>query len=1305
MTGNNSIYIQDNVIVDLEQDTFGHRHIADAVVDSILSTKPPFTIGIFGGWGTGKSSLLELIKQKLKKENFVTVTIDAWRYSSAENLRRAFLVHVASELAPKLLDDLRRRLYTSEQETLLEKPSTFDSPKLPPREYIFDNVKIFLVLAGIFLGFLFIVYFFRTGIANQWESNFFTKFEWLGFLDKFVDLAFIPFLLTFINYIRLYVIQRPVTVIQERIDADELFSEYFEKVVNEALKSPLSKKILVIFVDNLDRLTDDKMIEALESLKTYLVNKHCVFVVACDDNVVRSVVSNSPKIPKIKEIPTIGGKAGEHYLDKFFQQTFRLPEYMAINLSDYGLKNFETTNLYNKLRSQKIDIRNLVSILLPSDINSPRKVKRLLNEFIALYEIVERRENEKNGQLKPGTLTDNIEFLGKFSTIRSEYPIFYKALTEDSSLINKITDLFQEQDGNEAQCTLNESMEKYSSSFISYLRKTQTILVEDVDPYIWLSQDALTLGLRGNHNNQLRTALSDGDFDQVKSIIDNSDDVGYKALLAKVASRIVEQRLIGIEQQNGVKVLSHLLPIFDDSIKLEIAHACAKLMPPRTIENFSADEVFNVLRWASMGGINVNRKNLVVRILDRLQDHQLRQPTFYAILQNADVIEQNNAADQVNKWLAEILSVDNQMVQLTSEVTDTGPDAIDQNDRNRKNRDFVEWLIALVGDYSGNHLVIQNYYSRDLMDYMVSRLLGKFDNGPAVCLDDAEGVGLNIHNAFNIITTEIENGHGSENYWKGLLQILENSVYIPEIKYSLKEITFLMNYCPPAFVEQFFQNIIISIRNLVEVSEDNQITSEIIDTLHGAENVILLLRDYKGIIFDKKLLVQSAGDLTYLLGNTEISKEIMPFIEIFLERFGKEDSFIFITGIINAFDEYGDNSIIGNLLLDSIIRWDQFVTATQKSDVVGKINQLFVSNEPTQVEIAYQYLAKIIGLEEYKELTRNCVNKWREMFGADEPQLLQKKLDIYNTLIIAGILDTNELINTIIPFIPFTGNQDQLHIVMEEINKILGKVSDDTGTHLFVAFINNIDSFGPFIPMGLRLISRWIERVDEAQRSQFASQAYNAFPAAPKIIMEILQNVWQGLTEAEIQNHIIQFYSVDFDADSQEKRDASVAKGLGILPEEDKVGFICNVWDELINKGRLAEQFMHIAVEFMSLDDLIELREDAITFVRENGATDLSEVNLRFLAVTIRKDVRNTMHMVDLFVNLFGRGQPDVQMALKYVVPCLKPLDIRSEHKYKLAEAMGKVAERTEVREINDEIHDKADELGLKWFKHRKDWK
>jgi Cdc6-like AAA superfamily ATPase len=342
MAGKLPVYIQDDVLKDIEQDTFGHKHIADAVVESILNTKPPFIIGIFGGWGTGKSSLLEIINSNLSKQKVVTVIIDAWRYSSAENIRRAFLVHVANKLAPNLLAELRRGLYTTEQETLPEKPSRIDAPKVPVWKYIKSILRTFCGLVSIFIGFLFIVFSIMTVIQNNGFANFFHNFDWMRFLDKFLDLAFIPFMLTLVNYLQVYVLQRPVTILHERIDADELFSDYFDKVVGVVTKNSLGKKKVVIFIDNLDRLTDKKMVEALESIKTYLHNDKCVFVITCDDNVVRNTINNSMAENNTNSIDS-KEKDGEHYLDKFFQQTFRLPEYNGLNLHDFAERNFEST--------------------------------------------------------------------------------------------------------------------------------------------------------------------------------------------------------------------------------------------------------------------------------------------------------------------------------------------------------------------------------------------------------------------------------------------------------------------------------------------------------------------------------------------------------------------------------------------------------------------------------------------------------------------------------------------------------------------------------------------------------------------------------------------------------------------------------------------------------------------------------------------------------------------------------------------------------------------------------------------------
>lgn len=597
-----TIYVEDDVLNNLEQDDFGHKHIADSVVESILYTKPPYIIGIFGGWGSGKSSLLGMIDTNLQKEEILTVTIDAWRYSSSDNLRRAFLVHVANKLAPDLLNDLRQKLYTSEQETLPgNSVNKFDSAR-PLSKAIWNIAYNSFILSIIIFAIIFLYYFLTTYLQYQIIQETWKNLDWQGLLNTFAKVIFIPLLWPVLSDLGLYIVHRPVTVIHERIDADELFSDYFGKVVDKSTSKLFTKKRLVIFVDNLDRLNDDKMVDALESLKTYLNNDSCVFVVACDDNVVRSVINKSKDIPKFQDAESNTSqnghavRAGEHYLDKFFQQTFRLPEYMGINLHDFAMDNLRTTLIYDELTSQKVDIRNLVSIILPSDVGSPRKVKRLLNEFIALHEIVKRRENEKDGRLKKGTLSDNLEFLGKFSTLRAEYPSFYKSLISDSSLLVRVTNLIQQNSDTVRDSLVQNGVENVPS-LLAYLRKTQTIMVNDIDPYIWLSQDTMALGLNGNDYNQLRTSLADGNVEQAKGLLEGSDDTEYKIRLAQVASRLASQRLVGIERQNGAKVVTHLLSQFDVSVRPEIANAMANIIPEFSVDVFSAKEILSVIRW------------------------------------------------------------------------------------------------------------------------------------------------------------------------------------------------------------------------------------------------------------------------------------------------------------------------------------------------------------------------------------------------------------------------------------------------------------------------------------------------------------------------------------------------------------------------------------------------------------------------------------------------------------------------------------------------------------------------------------
>jgi len=707
------LYIPDDVVAKAEQDSFGHAHIAAAVTESILYTAPPYIIGIFGGWGTGKSSVLELIKSNLNKRRVPTISIDAWRYSSAKSLKRAFLIHVAHEKAPKLLDELRAKLYTTETQTVpprdskLDKKADFWSGLSQLLDVVLKVFSKFCLFGVLFFGLLTIIFMLRSCASRGGIGSL----NWVEIIDKFIDLAFIPFIVALIDQLRPYISQEPIIVTHERIDADELLCQYFEKVVNAAIRrlSP-GKQRLVVFVDNLDRLNDEKMVEALEALKTYLSNRNCIFVVACDDDVVRSVVAKSDKVPRVALKETTDSDAqrlgGEDYLDKFFQQAFRLPAYMEIDLSDFAEEQFSQTQLCSSLKAAGVNIRNLLSTIIPSDVNSPRKVKRLLNEFIALYEVAKRRECEQGGQLRPGTLTGDPEFLGKLSTIRAEFPAFYRKLVNQPSFLDEITNLIRSHNLDSED---NEKMAREllshdvplskMDSLLGYLRKTQTIHTTDIGPYIWLSQDTLALGLSADIVRRLRIALSNGDSQEILDMLSAAKSEDDNVLLAKVASRYVEQRLTGLAQQNGTIVLAQMLGNVAPSARSEIAQVAANLIPQWPLEVFSAEDVLNVLKWATRS----ERRELVEALLKRLDDGELREKTFEAILRYSEVIDQEDVTSDVQGWLAQILSEEAQ--------------------RDTDKRDFARWLVGEVAKYSEDQDTIGRYFAHTVCKFIVNHLV------------------------------------------------------------------------------------------------------------------------------------------------------------------------------------------------------------------------------------------------------------------------------------------------------------------------------------------------------------------------------------------------------------------------------------------------------------------------------------------------------------------------------------------------------------------------------------------------------
>ena len=106
------------IIADTPSDDprLGFEAYAEALAAAIRGGEPAqFTIGIYGAWGSGKSSLLNAIDRRFRgDDNVISVKFDAWRYERAEHISVPLLHAVHQALSerdePELLSRVGRAL-------------------------------------------------------------------------------------------------------------------------------------------------------------------------------------------------------------------------------------------------------------------------------------------------------------------------------------------------------------------------------------------------------------------------------------------------------------------------------------------------------------------------------------------------------------------------------------------------------------------------------------------------------------------------------------------------------------------------------------------------------------------------------------------------------------------------------------------------------------------------------------------------------------------------------------------------------------------------------------------------------------------------------------------------------------------------------------------------------------------------------------------------------------------------------------------------------------------------------------------
>ncbi|MEM9033815.1 MAG: P-loop NTPase fold protein [Actinomycetota bacterium] len=405
--------VDSSVVRDPQSDRFGHQHFAEEIGDLVTSVDTPASIALFAPWGSGKSSLGELLRAWLSDNgNVPFVRYDAFKYAEVP-LRRHFLSQVAEQIDPKWLENAN--LYDEETQARFQTPSwkTWG--------------RVVAVLASTFTVATAAITLLAALAA--WAIMLLSEADYTDTLGGVLD-GWLPqtTLITVVIGSVLAIAGRVLTI--DRTTSSPSSDEQFERLFRDLVSGPVTKYgRVVVFIDELDRCAPNEVVETLDALRTFLDVEGCVYVVAADRNAIESAIAESARQATPVDDRSPYYSTGGSYLDKVFAgHQIDLPTPLPRRLNDYALRLVDTDP---KGIWVALDRQRVVSVLVPSHVRSPRRVKVLLNAFAHLYRLALRRA--ENGMLDTD-LADRAPEIAKLTTLKREFPRFVDELANHPGL-------------------------------------------------------------------------------------------------------------------------------------------------------------------------------------------------------------------------------------------------------------------------------------------------------------------------------------------------------------------------------------------------------------------------------------------------------------------------------------------------------------------------------------------------------------------------------------------------------------------------------------------------------------------------------------------------------------------------------------------------------------------------------------------------------------------------------------------------------------------------------------------------------
>lgn len=343
------IGINDLPISNEKNDMLSLKKQIAGVARFISICETPMTISIQGSWGAGKTSFINMVRNKINgdeknAEDIVFIYFNSWhfvQFDMSDQMGTSLIIALTKELSKGIED---------------EKSKKTVSNIFSGMEIIKATGKLGALIANAALKEKLSIdvkdYLDKSGLTDT-EKILKTKTDSVTAIEVIDDLK-----------------KNLQNVINARLGITEGCT---------LSKEELNRKRIVIFVDDLDRLSPDKAVEVLEILNMFLGCDHCVYLLAIDYEVVVNGVAAKYK-------NTIAEDKGYEYFEKLIQVVFRLPEKM--NNIDHYIAKILGDSGYNRALANRF-----AELVRDCGQDNPRAIKRLMNSYV-LLEMMRGAEDE-----------------------------------------------------------------------------------------------------------------------------------------------------------------------------------------------------------------------------------------------------------------------------------------------------------------------------------------------------------------------------------------------------------------------------------------------------------------------------------------------------------------------------------------------------------------------------------------------------------------------------------------------------------------------------------------------------------------------------------------------------------------------------------------------------------------------------------------------------------------------------------------------------------------------------------------------